>query len=406
MVDAPPARTRPSRPIHSVATIARKEAHRDGSASIFGVKILCLTSEFPPHVGGIATHVHELTRHLALLGNDVTVLLPDGGNNGVEAPPGVTFRHRRFRVSTKPFFDFLLAGWLQRYLAAEKPDVVHVHGMKALQATKACGNVPVVFTNHTSDFLKRLNGTAARKARTLRQLNHIAAMLAPSRELVSAAREIGYTGPAHHVPNGVDTDKFSFDADTRVRLRQSWGVSDKEAVILLACRLSEEKGVQDFARACEALRGTRCLIAIAGDGSERAAMVDIFCKIGISEQVRFVGAVPNDEMPGIYSAADMAVLPSHMEGMSVAGLEAMACGLSLIGTRVGGTPDLIDDGRTGVLVPPHASDILGAAIHALAETPVRRHTFGKAARQKAVSDFAWPGIAGRTLDVLKNSREF
>ena len=129
----------------------------------------------------------------------------------------------------------------------------------------------------------------------------------------------------------------------------------------------------------------------------------IFAELGIAEQVRFLGSVPNADMPEIYSGADLAVLPSLMEATSIAGLEAMACGLSLVGTDVGGIPDLISDGVTGSLVPAARPDALGAAIRKLVETPERRRTFGAAARQKAVSEFSWHRIAERTHEILQEA---
>ena len=368
------------------------------------MNILFLTSEFPPQIGGIATHVYELARHLGILQNQVTVLTPDrGSEDSATSTPGLSVYRKQFWISGKPFFDLQLAIWLRRYVASARPDVIHVHGMKPLAATKSVQNTPVVFTNHTSGFLKRLGGPTKRKAQTANQLNHVATVIAPSRELLAASRTIGYAGPAYYIANGVDTDKFSVHPEARERTRRNWSVSSDETVILLARRLVEKNGVSDFARACRMLLGARFRIVIAGDGPERGIMARIFGELGISERVRFLGSVPNTDMPEIYSGADLAVLPSHMEATSIAGLEAMACGLSLVGTNVGGIPDLISDGVTGSLVPAGSPDALGAAIRRLVEVPERRRALGVAARQKAVSEFSWLRIAERTHEILQET---
>ncbi|MCY4229331.1 MAG: glycosyltransferase family 4 protein [Alphaproteobacteria bacterium] len=364
------------------------------------MNILCLTVEYPPKVGGIATHTAELARHLSLLDNTVTVFTPGtGGNLRTAQSPSLTIYRQRFRYSGWPLFDLQLALWLRRHTAEAKPDIIHVHGMKPLPATRGFADVPTVFTNHTSGFLKRLRSSQYRKSRTLRRLEHVSALIAPSRELAEASREIGYSGPVHYIPNGVDTGAFRFDADARARHRKSWACGD-DAVLLLARRLVPKNGVKDFAEACGYLADYPCRIVIAGDGPERPEMEEIFAVSGLRERVLFLGSVPNPEMPGIYSAADIAVLPSHMEATSISGLEAMACGLSLVGTDVGGIPDLISDGVTGSLVPARDPQALAAGIRNLVESSPRRQAFGDAARQKAVSRFAWPEIARRTLEVL------
>ncbi len=362
---------------------------------------LLLTSEFPPQIGGIAAHVYELARHLDLLQDQVAVLAPSQGKeDGAEYTLGFPIYRKDFRFSGKPFFDLQLAIWLRRYVASARPDIIHVHGMKPLTATRFLRNMPVVFTNHTSGFLKRLAGSAMRRARTARQLSHVAAVIAPSRELLAATRTMGYTGPAHYVSNGVDTDRFSLHADARERLRRAWKVRHDEAVVLLARRLVKKNGVSDFARACRMLSGSRFRIVIAGDGPERVVLDKIFSELDIADRVHFLGAVPNADMPEVYSGADLAVLPSIMEATSIAGLEAMACGLSLVGTDVGGIPDLISDGVTGLLVPANSPDALGAAIRKLVEAPEPRQAFGDAARQKAVAEFSWPRIAERTREIM------
>ena len=368
------------------------------------MKVLCVTVEFPPTVGGIASHVGELTRHLSLLDNIVTVLAPaTRGNSHTTHSSNLTVCRQRFPFSGWPLFDFHLALRLRHQIAESRPDIIHVHGMKPLPATRAL-NVPTVFTNHTSGFLKRLRSSRRRQARTLRRLGHISALIAPSPELLGASREIGYSGPGHYIPNGVDTEKFRFDAAARARVRKSWSV-EGETVLLLARRLAPKNGVVDFAEACGHLADRPFRVVIAGEGPERPEMEAVFARAGLQDRVLFLGSVPNAGMPGIYSGADIAVLPSHMEATSISGLEAMACGLSLVGTGVGGIPDLISDGVTGSLVPAHDPRALAAGIRHLVEDPSRRKDFGAAAREKAVSRFAWPEIARRTLDVLVEAAE-
>lgn len=370
------------------------------------MKILCLTSELPPQIGGIATHVFELTRRLSDFGNDISVIAPGKGvdfdnGNGI----GPTVETRRFLISGKPLFDIQFAIWLRKHIATLRPDVVHVHGMKCLAATAtwACASVPVVFTNHTSGFLRQVERSVRSRIRAASRIHHATAIIAPSETLFEATRQIGYAGSLHYVPNGVDTDRFSHDDAARVQLRNDWNVEDGEPVVLLSARLAEIKGASDFAQACGSLSDVRCGIVVAGDGPERAEMERVFAELGLSGRVRFLGAVPNAEMPEVYSAADIAVLPSRMEATSISGLEAMACGLALVGTAVGGIPALVSDGKTGTLVPPQDRQALGTAMRELALDAERRERYGAAAREKAVREFPWTRIAGQTLEILETA---
>ena len=115
----------------------------------------------------------------------------------------------------------------------------------------------------------------------------------------------------------------------------------------------------------------------------------------------FLGNVPNPQMPLIYRAADISVLPSFMEATSITGLESMATGLPLVGTRVGGIPVLIEDGTSGRLVSPGKPGEIAAAIDQLVEDAALRKAMGQAGRRSAVENFSWGHIAEQTVEVYR-----
>ena len=358
------------------------------------LKVLMVTSEFPPRIGGVATHVAELAATLRALGVTVEVLAP-----ATPAPTrpeeGVIRYSPWFRG--QPLADWLLARTLHALQRKRRYDLVHVHGLRPLQAARATG-VPVIFTNHTSGFLKTVAAGGHRLARLGRRLGHCDYLLAPSEELVTAARHAGYAGPARYIPNGVDANRFSPGEASAERA--AWQLPADAVAVVIARRLAPKNGVLDAARA---LAGTPANVyfIFAGDGSERPAMEQILALQGVAQRARFLGAVPNSNMVEIYRAADFCLLPSHMEATSIAGLEAMACGKALVGTRVGGIPALIAEGLNGLLVPPHAPDAIAAAVARLAEDDDAIRRMGLAARARVVADFAWPRIAGETLEVYR-----
>ena len=358
------------------------------------MKVCLVTGEFPPVIGGIASHVFELARALGAEGVDVTVVHP--------VPPGSRMPNvgvpnsrllRPTMVRAKPIYDFLLARWLRRRVAEEGFDLVHVHGVRPLAATRRLA-APVVFTNHSSGFLARRDATQFRRRRTAALLRHVRYLLAPSDELVEAARSFGYAGPAEMIANGVDTEKFTPAPEGSAAPR-------REPVIVLARRLAPKNGVVWFARALAELRAEAFRVVVAGEGVERAAMDEILREANLTERVEFLGAVANAEMPALYRRADIAVLPSLAEATSIAGLEAMACGLPLLGTRVGGIPAIVEDGVSGLLVEPRDPAAMARALETLLVSPEMRRRMGRAGRASVEASFSWPIIARRTIEAYK-----
>lgn len=352
------------------------------------LEILMLTSEYPPRIGGVATHVAELARALRAGGERVTVVTP--AHAGAATEPDL-IRHSP-AVRAQPVADWLLARWCRRLVADRRFDLVHVHGLRPLRAALATG-LPVVFTNHTSGFLQTVAGGGSRLARLGRLLARCALVLAPSEELVEATRRAGYRGPARYVPNGVDDQRFTPGAAPA--LRQAWGLEAGTAAVVIARRLVPKNGVMDAARALAHTR-EKLRFVFVGDGPLRAEMEAEIAALGVADRALFTGALPNPSMPEVYRAADLCLLPSRMEATSIAGLEAMATGCALIGTRVGGIPALIDDGRTGLLVDAADPPALARAVDALVRDAACRARFGAAARLRVAREFAWPRIAERT----------
>lgn len=366
------------------------------------LRITLVSADFAPNVGGVAAHVVELGKALAALEQEVDVVtLPLGEARDYEA------RWQGMRVwrprlpKAEPFYTWLLHRWLRGYLRQYPRDVLHLHGMRPLGASRGLG-LPVVFTNHTSGYLKRIERGGRELAKIRRRLAHIDQVLAPSEELCEATRAGGYQGPVTFIPNGVDTQAFSPGESP---LRAEWGVKADETVILLARRLVEKNGVRVLAQAMTGLGDLPVRLVVAGEGPERAVMERVLAEAGMGDRALFLGSVENARMVEVYRAADVSVLPSFMEATSITGLESMACGLPLVGTRVGGIPALIDEGRTGLLVPPGDPEALAEALRSLVADPERRRVMGEQARARAVAEFDWRRIAERTLAVYRNLLE-
>lgn len=368
------------------------------------MKIALVSIDFHPDVGGVAAHVVELGKALAQQDHDVNVVAIPCGD---ERSPVSTLHgmrvHRPSIPKQKPIYSWMTHRWLQKFIRQEHIDVVHVHGMRPLEATKNLA-APVVFTNHTSGFLKRIKKGPAEHRKLAKRLSHVAHVLAPSQELVDATLAVGYHGPVTFISNGVDTNRFT---PGPASFHDEWDVSDDEVVILLARRLVEKNGVRVFAEALTLLAQTdlKFRAIFAGDGAERGAVTQILSRNKAINSSVFLGNVMNEIMPSIYRSADISVLPSFMEATSITGLESMACGLPLVGTRVGGIPVLIDDERTGLLVEARDPEGLAKSIHRLAADAALRRTMGERARQRAADQFSWDRIANETVAIYQQCSE-
>lgn len=354
------------------------------------MRILLITSEYPPRVGGIATHAARLAAALARLGHEVTVLAP-GAAEAAGNPRVVRLQVPR----AKPVYDWLLRRRIAVLHRETHFDVIHVHGLRPLRAALAT-RVPVVFTNHTSGFLERVrDGRLGGIAPLLARLGFL---IAPSEELLDAARAAGFAGEGEYIPNGVDVDRFTPGAAEE--LRAKWGLAPGEIAVLTARRLVPKNGVHTVALAAALLGETNCRFIFVGDGPERGRIESTLKDAGLADRAHFAGSIPNEDMPLVYRAADICLLPSLMEATSIAGLEAMACARPLIGSRVGGIPALISDGETGILVPPGEPRPLADAIRRLASDRALRERMGRAARARAEREFSWERIAERTARLL------
>ena len=183
------------------------------------------------------------------------------------------------------------------------------------------------------------------------------------------------------IHNGVDLARFGAGDGVRAHL-------DRPATWLAVAALREPKGHLDLLEAWARLLtdrpGTRLLIA--GDGPERAAIQSAVVALGLGREVTLLGS--RDDVPALLQQVDGVVSASHTEALPTALIEASAAGLPVVATAVGGTGEVVLDGTTGLLVPPHRPDQLAGALAQLVADPARRVDFGRAGRLHAEGVFA------------------
>jgi glycosyltransferase involved in cell wall biosynthesis len=174
----------------------------------------------------------------------------------------------------------------------------------------------------------------------------------------------------------------------RSEVRAQLGIPDGTVCLLAIAALVPRKGLSVLIDTAAELRGRGVSVSvrIAGDGPERAALERQVARLGLEDGVGFLGR--REDVPDLIGACDVVVVPSHREGLGVAALEAMAGERPVVAASVGGLPEAVVDGWTGVLVPAGDCSALANAIAALCADPLLRERMGRAGRQRAVAEFS------------------
>jgi glycosyltransferase involved in cell wall biosynthesis len=202
------------------------------------------------------------------------------------------------------------------------------------------------------------------------------------------------------VPNGVDVDRFA-PGEPAPEIRALRGQAS--TVIAILGHISDVKGYPAFVDAAAAI--ARChesceFWAIGADNTQpgaRAAFEQRAVALGVREKIRFLGF--RNDVHEVLKAVDIVALPSLAEGFPLALLEAMAAGKPVVATPVGGVPEALTDGVTGVMVPPGDATALSRAIQSLIADQDKRRRIGAAARSRAVTDFSVARFAARVQDI-------
>jgi glycosyltransferase involved in cell wall biosynthesis len=188
------------------------------------------------------------------------------------------------------------------------------------------------------------------------------------------------------IPNGIPTDEYAPDPNRRRRWRQRHGLEPEAIVLTHVGRFAPPKNHALLIEAFAQVRThTPLYLLLVGGGELEDAVRQQVAGLGLQERVRFLGV--RADVPAILNASDLFVLSSRWEGNPLSVMEAMAAGLPVVSTAVGGVPELVREGETGLLVPSGDAAALARALQALVDDPARREAMGKAARQHAVAHF-------------------
>ncbi len=327
------------------------------------MRVVVLTTSYPRHPDDhVGRFISDAVERLEESGVQVDVLAPGGFEDfGLAYGDGVMGNLRRRPWAGPPLLASMARAARR---AARSADLVHAHWLPAGAAAALSGK-PFVVTLHGTDV------EVARRAPGLARavLRRAAATICVSRALAEEARHLG-ASRVEVIPNGVE-------------IPSSCGREADPPEILYAGRLAPEKGVEELARAAEGLN-----LVVAGDGALRPLFPQA------------LGFLSRAELARWYERAAVVVCPSRREGFGVTCAEAMVFGKPVVACAVGGLLDLVEDGETGLLVPPRDP----RSLQGRARPPARRSPSsgsGSGARQGSVSPryCAWERVTARTLEV-------
>jgi D-inositol-3-phosphate glycosyltransferase len=187
----------------------------------------------------------------------------------------------------------------------------------------------------------------------------------------------------------------------RAGVRKELGLSAKERIVLFVGRIEPLKGIDVLLRAVSHLDGRFRVLVIGGDGKDvarKSELAALAADLRIADKVTFLEAVPHGELPLYYNAADICVVPSYYESFGLVAVEAMACGIPVIASRVGGLKDTVRDGQTGYLVPWLCPEPFAERLELLLNNETLRRSLGLEART-AAERYHWSEVAARVEDV-------
>jgi len=384
------------------------------------MRVAILTREFPPDVyGGAGVHVDFLVRELRrLIEVDVQCMGEprEGATAHSEDDPRLAGGNAALRI---------LSADLSMTAAVSQADLVHSHTWYANMAghwSKLLYDVPHVATAHSLEPQRpwkaeqlgggyRLSSWAERTA--YESADAVVAVSHGMRADVLTAYPSLDAGRVHVIHNGIDSDFYRPDPETDVLERL--GVDLARPYVAFVGRITRQKGVPHLLRAGLLLDPDVQLVLLAGaaDTPELKAETDQLIEdLRTARDGVFLVSemLPRTDVRQVLTHALAFCCPSVYEPLGIVNLEAMACETPVVASRVGGIPEVVDDGRTGLLVDLTPEDPAGferrfaEAVNLLAADPEQARTMGLAGRARAVEEFGWDAVAARTVELYSSLR--
>lgn len=388
------------------------------------LRVSILTREYPPHIyGGAGVHVGQLVPQLRKFTSSVDVQCMG------EPREGATAHSENYPEGANAALRILGTDVAMAH-AVPEVDVVHSHtwyaNMAGLWASKFQG-IPHVVTSHSLEphrpwKAEQLGGgyrisSWAEKTAFLDASAVISVSTGMRRDVLDSYTELD-PDKVHVVRNGIDPDEFAPDHNTNVV--DQLGVDRDKPLVVFVGRITRQKGLVHLVRAAEQFDKDTQLLLLAGapDTPEIAAEFnDAFARLSQGRGgVKWVQEMlPRKDVAQVLTHATVFACPSIYEPLGIVNLEAMSCETAVVASRVGGIPDVVVDGETGLLVgydPKQANDPkfvesfeaeFAEKVNSLTRDPAKAEKFGLAGRQRCIDEFSWEKIAQETVQVYEEA---
>ncbi len=377
-----------------------------------------MTREYPPEVyGGAGVHVDFLVRELRRL-IDVDVLCL-----GAARPDATAFSESDPRLEQANPALRIFSADLAMTAAAAGTDLAHSHTWYANlggHLAKLLHGIPHVVTSHSLEphrpwKLEQLGGgyrlSSWAEQTAYEAADAVIAVSGASRRDVLASYPALDPADVHVVHNGIDTELYRPDPTTDVVERL--GVDPRRPSVVFVGRITRQKGVPHLLRAARRFDTAAQIVLLAGaaDTAELAAETEAAVDTLRAEHDHVVWVsemLPREEIRQVLTHATVFVCPSIYEPLGIVNLEAMACAAAVVASDVGGIPEVVADGSTGLLVhyderdPDVFEQALADAVNELVGDPARAAAMGAAGRQRAIDEFGWDVAARRTVDIYRS----
>ena len=359
------------------------------------MKILIITTFYPPSKGGIQTYTYEIAKNLQNMGNEVTVFaISFNGIRKIFSTPFLKVYKDDKKTTLfhilKPHDAILVTSWFPSGLIGvflsqlyHSPLYISAHGNEILYPEKSL-------------VLKKLMLFCFNKAKKIFAVSNYTKKLL-MRKGVDENKIIV-------IPNGTDPERFNPNIDFSDILKK-YGLQNKK-IIFSVSRLVERK---NFGAVIEAMpeilkEVPDTVYLIGGTGPMRNKWEELAKKEGVNDKIIFLGYIPDEELPKYYAMCNIFVMPSRemetageVEGFGIAFLEANACGKPVIGGKSGGIEDAIIDGVTGILVDPNEKEEIKEAILKLLKNPSMAKSIGIKGRERIENELNWSNITEKLL---------
>ena len=356
------------------------------------MKIAIIVSLFPPKwLAGTEIATYNLADHLARRGHEVHVITSHDHGLPYLSEENGFYIHR---IAWKKIrFIGIVSFWAKIHLRIRKikPDIVHsqslLSGIPALAAQKFL-KIPYVIWGRGSDIY--IPGRFTRMT-SKPILQNADAVLALTKDMKQKIQEI-YDRGITVVPNGVDLERFKISSEGKKE--------DNANTIVFVGRLHPVKGVQYLIEAMAIVHREMqdAKLVLVGDGVERSRLEELAERLDLNDCIQFAGQVPQERVPQVMNQADVFAMSSLSEGFPVVLLEAMAAGLPIVATNVGGIPDIVEEGVNGCLVNAKSPDEIAEKILILLQNDEILKKIAANNREKAEL-FTWDKITGTVENI-------